>query len=286
MKIFRSFFFDHNSNIWIGRSTIKMPSFFKIFSISIFVITSSLITFMFLGSYEKIESYKGIIKPQSGFESIFAPTSNAVKQIHVSVGDDIIKGTLIAELQSKIPEDRLKGFIRRESEIRELYSLSKDEKVVSKYESKESDRKHTRIESELDGYIYKIGYNINDIINSNTPLYISAPVNGNLIIDIDVTPDIYSKIEKGKIVKLKLNDFIHKPQLIGEIDHIGVSPKVTRNKITNEIMYTYDVRILLDEKNFDIKHKKLIGQIAEISLPIKKRELYKWFLDPLNKLFS
>jgi hypothetical protein len=272
------------SNQWLGSSTLYVPNSFIWFSAAAILLSVLICNYLIWGSYTASETVSGLIEPKSGIHQTKAVTDGVVSKILVKQGQSVTLGTVLMIYRD----------LKQERSQREFEKMAQQRSRLSGAEHAQTDRQPrqqletvTEIKAAVDGLVYDLGKTVGQNF-SEYELLVSLAPNSELMINLSVSAKAQAKLSPGTSVAVELTAFKNNPKgrVMGIIHAVGMAPKSSFDRSTGQKTTTYKVSILLDVSNMALSRAVLLGKAVTIKLPLEKRQLYQWLLDPMKTLFS
>jgi membrane fusion protein, adhesin transport system len=199
----------------------------------------------------------------------------------------------ITKSQSKIVEleNRKVQFISHfKNDVQKEYNrmLSQNAALSAEIEGYKDQLERTEIIAPIDGIVYRIP---NTTLDSSIPqgqeIVSIVPMNDNLIITAEITPEQIGFISSGQHASVKINSFDF--SLYGALDAevISISPETFVEQQTNRSYFKVKV---MTKKNYlingDVKHYIIPGMSATVDIYLESRTVMQYLLNPFFKVAS
>lgn len=282
--LFRMEAINRKTNPWLGASTIIVPNAFLWFSLSALLLTTLIVAFVWLGSYTTNEPVNGVIKPKLGVSKSMVETEGEVVEVLVEHGQNVSKGTPLMILRDLKKEQYLQEFERQKHQRQSLASGNRSTETDTTMIPAE--KLLISVAAKVDGTVYQIHRTPGQMFYKQQDLIAIAPA-GDLIVEVNVSAKAQGQLTKGTKIVAQMDAYDNDPQgrLHGTIIVVGLAPQKKNNPFAKTTSTNYKVLIQLDLSQTQFEPNELLGKTVNLKLPLEKRALYQWLLDPMKKLF-
>lgn len=242
-------------------------------------------------SAEQERSFSGVVSTSKEAKLSFKVGGTLIK-LHVTVGDKIKKGQLIAELDDKdlkLKQIELEANLKKTrsehrnaaSEYERIAALyannnssmseldmargksetAKTKVEIAKSQYKQSTRqvRYTKLTAHIDGNISKVDVEVNENISPNTPI-IYLQSQGKLEVEVDMPENFIADVKKNDSVRVEI-DAIADSSFNAKVNKVGVSALYST---------IFPVTILLNKENKKLRSGMTATAIFKFSKSNKR----------------
>lgn len=267
--LFRAEVLSPKANPWLGKLSLAVPVSFRVYSIAAGVLLALVGALLYFGSYTATETTQALILPRSGVSSLASPVGGTITEVHATEGQAVKRGAVVLSLRSEADdEDGAKGAKGAE----------------------ETDATIEQITAPMDGTLYSMTRTPGERVSLGEALFVIAP-DEPLVALAAVSPTVKAQVPTGTRVQLQLTGLkkLAKGKVGGRLEKISVGPlgSVSDERgLASGLNYRAAIEIDMSGATPALTRKQLLGQTAEVRIPIARRRLYEWLLDPMRILFG
>ncbi|MBX3713341.1 MAG: HlyD family efflux transporter periplasmic adaptor subunit [Lysobacter sp.] len=264
--LFRQEVLMSKANPWLGKTSLAVPVSFRVYSIAASVLLALTGALLYFGSYTVTETTQALILPRSGVSSLASPVSGTIIEVHAAEGQTVKRGTVVLSMRSEAgDENGAKGADTRDGTIEQ-------------------------ITAPMDGTLYSMTRTPGERVSLGEALFVIAP-DEPLVAITAVSPTVKAQVRTGARVQLQLTGLkkLAKGKVVGRLEKISVGPlgSVSDERgLASGLNYRAVIEIDPSASTPALARQQLLGQTAEVRIPIARRRLYEWMLDPMRILFG
>lgn len=253
LGLFRQEVLSSKENAWLGKMSLAVPVSFRVFSVSASMLLALIGALMYFGTYTVTETAHGLILPVTGVTEVSSVTNGTITAMRVTEGETVVRGAVLLSVRRNV-----------------------DDAV-------------TELTSPSGGTIFSVNRHVGQSVSTSEPVIAIAP-NESLVVIAMVSPVVKAQVRTGTPVQMELAGLKKRARgrLGGRLKMISVAPLNTDTQnLASGLHYRAVIEIDSSASTTSmLKREQLLGQAAEIRIPVTKRRLYQWVLDPMQSLFD
>jgi hypothetical protein len=257
----------------VGRTTLAVPLPFAWYSMAAMSLVAMVVAFLALGSYTKTEVSESVILTEAGLAKVKGASDGVIAELHVREGERVNAGSplvgLRVEREASAGNDGDPGVLDSSAD-----GIKLESKVVV-------------VKSPTDGVVYQLPIGVGSSYSQYFDIAVIA-TKGDLSVATQVSAAAQSRLKIGDQVAMTLDAYKGGPRarIMGRVASIALSPTEVYARETRTMLRTYKVLIKLDASQPGHSRGALLGKTVSIKIPVQKRKMYQWLLDPMKTLFG
>lgn len=261
--LFRQEVLSSTENPWLGKISLAVPVSFRVYSIASSILLTLIGALLYFGTYTATETTQALILPASGVSSLASPMNGTVLAVNVIEGETVKRGAIVLTMRED--SDGAVGANDANAAIEE-------------------------IAAPMDGSLYSLARTPGERVMMGEPLFVIAP-DEPLVAIAAVSPAVKAQVRTGARVQLQLTGLkkLAKGRIGGRLAKTSVSPLGSAEDergLASGLSYRATIEIDTPASTPALTRQQLLGQTAEVRIPVAKRRLYEWLLDPIRTLFD
>jgi len=270
---FRTEVVGRNAGHALGATTLAVPLPFLWCSAIAVALIALIVSFLMFGSYTKTELSESVITTQRGVAQVRGQADGVVAEVYVNEGDRVRAGEPLVVL-------------RVEQQVFDA-GVQDTEPGVAAAGVPTTESKIIPIKSPTDGMVYQLPFSAGATYSQYQPVAVIS-AGDSLSVTTQVSALAQSSLRVGDAVPMTLNAYKGAPKskITGRVASIALSPTDSYTRDTRVVTRTYKVEIAIDSVTQSDRGRELLGKTVSVRLPLRKRQLYQWILDPLKALFG
>lgn len=297
-SLFRTEALSRHSNQWMGATILAVPFSFKWYSLAAFSLNVLIAAFLIFATYSTTESIRGVVLPEAGVTKVSGTKNGIVVSSYVKEGQLVAAGDPIVSIQSAgasaartTSAPSRTTFSGTALPMDAIKSSAEDGGVTLTVPAPvrmSSDDLET-VTAPVAGQIYQLNKALGDNVFSEfEPVASIGAASGQLSVTGYASSTVQSRLQLGTVVHISLDAFKNEPsgQLTGAVIAISNAPSQSTSGVQGQkAEQGYKVLVQIDQSSTQRQRNKLIGMQVEVKIPVERRKIYEWLLDPLKTLF-
>jgi HlyD family secretion protein len=143
------------------------------------------------------------------------------------------------------------------------------------------------VKSPTAGVVYQLPMTVGSTYSQYLDIAVIA-AEGDLSVTTQVSAAAQSRLKVGDRVGMTLDAYKGSPRakVTGRVASVALSPTEVYARETRTTLRTYKVVIKLNPAASGHARATLLGKTVSIKIPVQKRMMYQWLLDPMKTLFG
>lgn len=261
--LFRQEVLSSAENPWLGKISLAVPVSFRVYSIAASVLLTLIGALLYFGTYTATETTQALILPASGVSSLASPMNGTILAVNVIEGETVKRGAIVLTMRED--SDGAVGANDANAAIEE-------------------------IAAPMDGSLYSLARTPGERVTMGEALFVIAP-DEPLVAIAAVSPAVKAQVRTGARVHLQLTGlkkFVN-GRIGGRLTKLSVAPLGSlqdERSLASGLSYRATIEIDTPASTPALTRQQLLGQTAEVRIPVARRRLYEWLLDPMRTLFD